>query len=155
MKKRILIIIIIFFIILIINNKNIAKYIEKINIISKTIIAKPIINIEQDEKIVITKIDIEKEIEYKFKIKNYNENEISNMEFLYYIELQTNIPEELVECKLVDLEEDKEIKLINNKTNEFKIVNGKYEKEYKLITKLKDEKLNGNINIKIGVIQNK
>ena len=30
--------------------------------------------------------------------------------------------------KLVDLEEDKEIELINNKTNEFKIVNGKYEK---------------------------
>ena len=155
MKKRILIIIIIFFIILIINNKNIAKYIEKINIISKTIIAKPIINIEQDEKIVITKIDIEKEIEYKFKIKNYNENEISNMEFLYYIELQTNIPERLVECKLVDLEENKEIELINNKTNEFKIKKKKYEKEYKLITKLKDEKLNGNINIKIGVIQNK
>ena len=155
MKKRILIIIIIFFIILIINNKNIAKYIEKINIISKTKIAEPIINLEQDEKIVIKKIDIEKEIEYKFKIKNYNDNEISNMEFLYYIELQTNIPEELVECKLVDLEEDKEIKLINNKTNEFKILNEKYEKEYKLITKLKDEKLNGNINIKIGVIQNK
>ena len=152
MKKKIFII---FFIILIINNKNIAKYIEKINIISKTIIAKPIINIEQDEKIVIKKIDIEKEIEYKFKIKNYNENEISNMEFLYYIDLQTNIPERLVEYKLIDIEEDKEIELINNKTNEFKIVNGKYEKEYKLIIKLKDEKLNGNINIKIGVIQNK
>ena len=153
--KKSLIIIIIFFIILIINNKNIAKYIEKININSETKIAKPIINIEQDEKIIITKIDLEKEIEYKFKIKNYNENEISNIEFLYYIQIESDITEELIDYKLIDLEEDKEIKLINNKTNDIKILNGKYEKEYKLIAKLKDEKLNGNINIKIGVVQSK
>ena len=153
--KKSLKIIVIFFVILIISNKNIAKYIEKINIISKTKIAKPIINIEQDEKIVIKKIDIEKEIEYKFKIKNYNEDKVSSVEFLYYIQLESDILEELVNYTLVDLEENKEIELINNKTNDIKILNGKYEKEYMLIAKLKDEKLNGNINIKIGVIQNK
>lgn len=153
--KKSLKIIVIFFVILIISNKNIAKYIEKINIISKTKIAKPIINIEQDEKIIITKIDLEKEIEYKFKIKNYNEDKVSSVEFLYYIQLESDILEELVNYTLVDLEENKEIELINNKTNDIKILNGKYEKEYMLIAKLKDEKLNGNINIKIGVIQNK
>lgn len=153
--KKSLKIIVIFFVILIISNKNIAKYIEKININSETKIAKPIINIEQDEKIIITKIDLEKEIEYKFKIKNYNEDKVSSVEFLYYIQLESDILEELVNYTLVDLEENKEIELINNKTNDIKILNGKYEKEYMLIAKLKDEKLNGNINIKIGVVQNK
>lgn len=153
--KKTLIIIIIFFIILIINNKNIAKYIEKINIISETKIAKPIINIEKDKKIIINEIDLEKEIEYKFKIKNYKDDQISNVEFLYYIQIETNIQKELVEYVLIDLEKNKEIELINNKTSNFKISNIIYEKEFKLITKLKDKKLNGNINIKIGVVQNR
>ena len=153
--KKSLKIIVIFFVILIISNKNIAKYIEKINIISKTKIAKPIINIEKDEKIIITKIDLEKEIEYKFKIKNYNEDKVSSVEFLYYIQLESDILEELVNYTLVDLEENKEIELINNRTQNIKMLNEKYEKEYMLIVKLKEENLNGNINIKIGVVQNK
>ena len=42
------------------------------------------------------------------------------------------------------------------KTNtEIKMLSEKYEKEYMLIAKLKEENLNGNINIKIGVVQNK
>ena len=152
MKKKIFII---FFVVLIINNKNIAKYIEKINIISETKIAKPIIEIENYEKIVITKIDLEKEIEYKFKVKNYNEDQVSNVRFLYYIEIESDISKELVEYKLIDLEENKEIELINNRTQNIKMLNEKYEKEYMLIAKLKEENLNGNINIKIGVVQNK
>lgn len=152
MKKKIFII---FFVVLIINNKNIAKYIEKINIISETKIAKPIIEIENYEKIVITKIDLEKEIEYKFKVKNYNEDQVSNVRFLYYIEIESDISKELVEYKLMDLEENKEIELINNRTQNIKMLNEKYEKEYMLIAKLKEENLNGNINIKIGVVQNK
>ena len=96
MKKKIFII---FFVVLIINNKNIEKYIEKINIISETKIAKPIIEIENYEKIVITKIDLEKEIEYKFKVKNYNEDQVSNVRFLYYIEIESDISKELVEYK--------------------------------------------------------
>ena len=152
MKKKIFII---FFVVLIINNKNIAKYIEKINIISETKIAKPIIEIENYEKIVITKIDLEKEIEYKFKVKNYNEDQVSNLRFLYYIEIESDISKELVEYKLIDLEENKEIELINNRTQNIKMLNEKYEKEYMLIAKLKKENLNGNINIKIGVVQNK
>ena len=152
MKKKIFII---FFVVLIINNKNIAKYIEKINIISETKIAKPIIEIENYEKIVITKIDLEKEIEYKFKVKNYNEDQVSNVRFLYYIEIESDISKELVEYKLIYLEENKEIELINNRTQNIKMLNEKYEKEYMLIPKLKKENLNGNINIKIGVVQNK
>lgn len=152
MKKKIFII---FFVVLIINNKNIAKYIEKINIISETKIAKPIIEIENYEKIVITKIDLEKEIEYKFKVKNYNEDQVSNVRFLYYIEIESDISKELVEYKLIYLEENKEIELINNRTQNIKMLNEKYEKEYMLIAKLKEENLNGNINIKIGVVQNK
>lgn len=152
MKKKIFII---FFVVLIINNKNIAKYIEKINIISETKIAKPIIEIENYEKIVITKIDLEKEIEYKFKVKNYNEDQVSNVRFLYYIEIESDISKELVEYKLIYLEENKEIELINNRTQNIKMLNEKYEKEYMLIVKLKEENLNGNINIKIGVVQNK
>ena len=152
MKKKIFII---FFVVLIINNKNIAKYIEKINIISETKIAKPIIEIENYEKIVITKIDLEKEIEYKFKVKNYNEDQVSNLRFLYYIEIESDISKELVEYKLIYLEENKEIELINNRTQNIKMLSEKYEKEYMLIAKLKEENLNGNINIKIGVVQNK
>lgn len=153
--KKSLKIILIFLIILIINNKNIAKYIEKIDLFSNTKIAKPIIEIEKQEKILITKIDLEKEIEYKFKIKNYNEKQKSNIELLYFLEIQSDIQDEMVEVKIIDVLEDIEIELNNNRTENIKIENQKYEKEYKLIAKLKSENLNGKINIKIGVVQNR
>lgn len=153
--KKSLKIIVIFFVILIISNKNIAKYIEKINISSKNKIAKPIINIEKDEKIIITKIDLENVIEYKFKIKNYNETNKTNIEFLYYLEIETNIQQDLVELKLMNETKNEQLNLIENKTDNFKIPKEKFEAEYKLIARLKSENLNGNINIKIGVVQSK
>ena len=155
MKKTFLKIMILFLLITIICNVNFAKYIEKIILKSETKIAKPIIEIEKEEKIIITKIDLEEQIEYKFKIKNFNEKEKSNIEFLYFIEILSDISNEQIDLKIIDLATNNGLELINNKTENIKINKEEYEREYKIQVKLKQENLNANINIKIGVVQNR
>lgn len=82
MNKKIIKIILIFLITILINIGVIAKYYQEIIIEGKTKILKPIIQIENDEKIQINNIE-ENIIEYKFCIKNYDVTQINKVNMVY------------------------------------------------------------------------
>ena len=54
------------------------------------------------------------------------------------MEIQTDLKKENIELELINVNENSNIKLINNKTEEIKIPVGDYEKQYRLKIKLKD-----------------
>lgn len=155
MNKKLIKIILIFLIIILINISVIAKYYQEIIIEGKTKILKPIIEIEKDEKIQINNIT-ENLIEYKFSIKNYNEQEVNKVNMFYRIEIINTFTNENILFELYDENLNKKIELIENKTEYIKLPKEKFDSKYKLILNLNDEKnLNGKINIKIEVSQEK
>ncbi|MGN1298524.1 MAG: hypothetical protein ACI4UE_00855 [Candidatus Scatovivens sp.] len=155
MKKKIIKIIIVFVIIVSFSVYAIAKYYQEITIKSKSEILKPIIQIENDEKIQLNNVT-ENIIEYKFSIKNYNEKEINKVNMLYRIELINTFNNQNIFFELFDENTNKKIELIENKTEYIKFPIEKGNSKYKLILNLNDEKiLNGKINIKIEVKQEK
>lgn len=155
MNKKLIKIISIFLIIILINISVIAKYYQEIIIENKTKILKPIIEIEKDEKIQINNIT-ENLIEYKFSIKNYNEKEVNKVNMFYRIEIINTFQNENILLELYDENLNEKIELIENKTEYIKLPKEKIDSKYKLILNLKDEKnLNGKINIKIEVSQEK
>lgn len=91
-------------------------------------IAIPIFEIEEGETV---KIDKENNIGfYKFSIKNFNEENISEIDFKYTIEIVSDIGQE-VQFELYD--EEKQILLQNLKSEQISMKgNGKVEKNYKL-----------------------
>lgn len=100
----------------------------------KAVIAEPIIileSFENDSKLV-NKLNFP--LEYYFKIKNYNDNKINEVDFLYNIEIiesNNNFP---IKYKIIDALTNEEINLNNNITENFKISKMlKEEKEYKII----------------------
>ena len=155
MNKKLIKINLIFLIIIMINIVVIGKYYQEIIIEGKTKILKPIIEIENDEKIQINNI-VENIIEYKFSIKNYNEEEVNEVNMFYRIEIISTFINENISIKLFDENLNKTIELIENKTEYIKLPIEKFDSKYKIILNLNDEKiLNGKINIKIEVIQEK
>lgn len=93
------------------------KAIYNTNINSRTQIAKPILEVEKGSEIVITEDN--KKGEYKFTVKNYNNEEVSQVDLKYYIEiLENNIPDS-IKYKLY--KDDEEIEIKENKTNEIKL----------------------------------
>ena len=142
-------------IIILINISVIAKYYQEIIIENKTKILKPIIEIQKDEKIQINKIT-ENIIEYRFCIKNYDEKEVNKVNMFYRIEIINTFQNENILVELYDENLNEKIELIENKTEYIKLPKEKIDSKYKLILNLKDEKnLNGKINIKIEVSQEK
>ncbi len=116
-----------------------AKYISKIKTIGTIEIAKPIFIVEGTEK---TKINEINNIGfYEFKVKNYDDTQISETDFLYTIEIMSDI------CENVKFElynEDKPIPLKNQKTDTLYISgNVKTEQNYKLKVTY-DKKLGNN-----------
>ena len=155
MNKKLIKIILIFLIIILINISVIAKYYQEIIIEGKTKILKPIIEIQKDEKNQINNIT-ENLIEYKFSIKNYNEQEVNKVNMFYRIEIINTFINENILFEVYDENTNEKIKLIENKTEYMKFPIEKYDKIYKLVLNLNDEKsLNGEINIKIEVSQEK
>ena len=155
MIKKLIKIISIFLIIILINISVIAKYYQEIIIQNKTKILKPIIEIEEDEKIQINNIT-ENTIEYRFSIKNYNENEVNKVNMFYKIEIINTFTNENILVELYDENLNEKIELIKNKTEYIKLPKEKFDSKYKLILNLNNEKkLNGKINIKIEVSQEK
>ena len=145
----------IFLITICINIGVIAKYYQEIIIESKTKILKPIIEIESDEKIQINNIT-ENIIEYKFSIKNYDDTEINKVNMLYSIEIINTFNNENIYYELFDENTNEKIELLENKTDYIKLPIEKFDSKYKLILNLNNEKkLNGKINIKIEVSQEK
>lgn len=147
--KRTLTIVIIFtmVIILFFSRYSIGKGIYKTNVNANTNIAEPILIIEKSPIIDIS--NIEQANYYMFKVKNYNENKITETTLMYNIEL---ILDNGINVKLY--KDDKEISLNENKTENFYFgKNLKEEHNYKIeIAKNEGdlaEDLISNIQIKI------
>ena len=122
-------------------------------------IAKPIIVIEKDNNINTEYSKKTGEILYYFKIKNYENENINEVKFLYNIELIENNSEFPIEYNLVDLSTNERVTLNNNKSKEFIIgIDEKEEKTYvlKINWKNKDiEKYSDSLQIalKTNIIQ--
>ena len=116
-SKKILLIIIITLVILLIilSGASLGKAIYNVGIKSQTEVAKPILLVEKDSEIIITESNNKEE--YRFKVKNYNENnEVSQVDLKYYIEILNDNIDESIHYKLYKGET--EIKLTDNKTDE-------------------------------------
>ena len=93
-----------------------AKYEISRGVFAKSKIAIPVLEVEGHEGAKISAIN--NSGYYDFVVKNYNENNVSDVPLNYTIEVISNT-DESVEFKLY--KEDEEIDLINNKTNQIYI----------------------------------
>lgn len=105
-----------------------AKYIDTIILKNNTQIAKPVFIVEGTE---ISKINSINNIGYyEFYVKNYDENNISEIGFYYIIEVVSQLDESI---KFELYKGDEKIELKDLKTNEIYIgANEKIEQKYKL-----------------------
>lgn len=105
-----------------------AKYIKTEKISSTNSIAKPIFIVDGEESTKISEIN--NIGYYEFSIKNFNETNISEVGFLYTIEVLAQTGEE-IQFELYN--EEKQIPLENLKTEKLSIKgNEKIEQKYKL-----------------------
>lgn len=102
-------------------NFSVSKYRLMITENGEAMIARPIIIFEKDESINKNYSKKTGELNYFFKIKNYKEDMINEIDFSYEIEIIENNNKFPVEYTLIDLSNNKEIELISNKTSSFKI----------------------------------
>ncbi len=146
MKNKIIIIILIVGIIMISKN-SFSKYISITNINVSSKIVQPIITIEEDKILNITEF---KNQIYNFKVKNYSEEKINEIEMEYYIEFLSN-QSQYIKYKIY--KEGEEIKLTRNKTEKFLLnKNNKQEDNYTIEVLLKensDQEILENIKMKI------
>ncbi len=106
-----------------------AKEVENIIINGKAEVAEPILVIENDPSIDITATN--NYGEYCFTVKNYNKQKGTDVDLKYNIEILSNADESIY-FKLY--ENEKEIPLINNKSDFIEISkNNKEERNYKII----------------------
>jgi len=138
-----------------------SKYVSKIEQNGRTEIARPIIVFEEQTDLNSEIIDKDSfPLEYSFKIKNYIDDAINEVDFHYNIEIQGlegNFP---IKYILIDENIDEEMLLKESKTDNFQISKDiEEEKKYKLIIKWdkKDGTLDNELNlrIKVNVIQQK
>ncbi|MBQ2836213.1 MAG: hypothetical protein IJE68_05210 [Clostridia bacterium] len=106
-----------------------AKYITVDKLTSTFNVAKPIFIVEGKETTQISEIN--NIGYYEFSIKNFNESSISEIGFLYTIEVISNT-DKSIQFELYN-EEEQQILLENLKTDELSIIgNEKVEQKYKL-----------------------
>lgn len=151
LSNKITIVLVIILILQIINFTN-SKYNTKFfqNGIAK--IAEPIIVLEsfEEENKLINKLDFPRE--YQFKIKNYENNKINEIDFLYNIEIiesNNNFP---IKYKIFDVSNNKEIIVENGITETLKISKEiKEEKIYKIILEWEEKEfeMSENLNLKL------
>ncbi len=123
-----------FFIIILVNmllfstHISYARYIQTENLNIVQDIAIPILEIEEGK---IIKINEENNIGfYEFSIKNFNKTNVSEISFLYTIEIVSNF-EDYLQFELYD--EEKQVILHNSKTEPILInANERVEKNYKI-----------------------
>lgn len=106
-----------------------AKTIDNVLIKSENPISEPILIVENNPSIDITSKN--NSGIYEFKVKNYNnEGKITEVDLKYYIEITSNMDEEI---KLELYEDNQKVNLINNKTEYIKISkSSKQERNYKI-----------------------
>ena len=123
-----LIIVILIVIVLFFTGYSIGKEIINVNVNATTQIAKPIMIVENNPAIDIT--SIKNTGYYDFKVKNYNDNEINQIELKYWIEIISKY-DETISFKIY--KDNQEIPLTDNKTQEIKLEkNEKREQNYRL-----------------------
>lgn len=114
-KEIMLIVIITITVILLFSGVSLAKAFSRISIETKAQIAEPILKVEGDPTISITKSE-EKEI-YIFKVKNYDETgKITQIDLEYYIEIIANTYKNIYFKVYKD---DKEVNIDRNRTEYF------------------------------------
>lgn len=130
MKRRILKIAILTIALILVKSTSYARYMKSEIVKGRQEIIKPIFNVKEGIPI---KIDNENKINcYEFVINNFNEDEVSEIGFLYTIEIISNIDlESNFNLKLYN--EDGEIKLSDLKTSKISIKgNEKTEQKYRI-----------------------
>lgn len=131
MRKREVVILLIVTLIIsfFISGYSMGKGVSQTKVNTEAQIAKPILEVENNPDITITKNN--NKGTYDFKVKNYNMNEeITQIDLLYTIEILTKTQDE-ISFKLY--KNDKEVSLEENKSQEMLLTkNEKQEDNYKL-----------------------
>lgn len=163
MNKKIKIIyriLIITIILMLLEQISYAKYVKMDILKSKQTIAQPIFNLKEGKPIKIDKIN--KNGYYEFSIENFIEDKVSEVGFLYTIEIALNVEVVPIEPKFNFrlYNEEGEIELTNLKTNPIYIKgNEKDEQKYKVNIEYNDDKgdeidrIFGEIQIKVNAEQ--
>ena len=160
MKRRILKIAILTIALILVKSTSYARYMKSEIVKGRQEIIKPIFNVKEGIPI---KIDNENKINcYEFVINNFNEDEVSEIGFLYTIEIALNVEVVPIEPKFNFrlYNEEGEIELTNLKTNPIYIKgNEKDEQKYKVNIEYNDDKgdeidrIFGEIQIKVNAEQ--
>lgn len=159
-KERI-IVLMLFTIMCLLVNYSVSKYKYVITENGKAFIAEPIIIFEKGNSINTEYNKKSGELVYAFKIKNYIDDEnINEVDFVYNLEIIESNTDFPVSYKLIDVTNNMEINLNNNKSSNFYI--GKSNKEedlFKLIVNWDESKClsqysdNLEIDLKANIVQ--
>lgn len=150
MKKEIIKIIVVAFVLtIILSTISLGKYFNKTKINVNSGVAIPIIKLEGEQKLIINNNQGNKV--YNLAVKNYDENEqITQVELEYYIEI---ISKKNDDINFKIYKEEKELNIINNKTEKFLLTKeNKQQDNYKieiLLNKKISEDILQNIEIKV------
>lgn len=132
-------------ILLIIPITSFAKYYEVVRSIEgSAVIAEPIVIVDKKQEKIISGFDKNTVKEYYFVIKNYKYDEngnkkISEVDFLYNIEIKNSSNNFPVKYELYDCSSNEELLKGNNKTTDLLLPqNQEYENEYKIIVSWND-----------------
>lgn len=120
---------------------SLGKSITNVVLQSKAEVAKPVLEVKSDPKIDITAIN--NMGEYKFNVVNYKDNEISQVDLRYYIEIKADIDDSV---KFELYKDSEEIKL-ENKCTQYMLLEKEKMKEDKYVLKIiytKAENINTN-----------
>lgn len=150
MKKEIIKIIVVAFVLtIILSTISLGKYFNKTKINVNSGVAIPIIKLEGEQKLIINNNQENKV--YNLAVKNYDENEqITQVELEYYIEI---ISKKNDDINFKIYKEEKELNIINNKTEKFLLTKeNKQQDNYKieiLLNKKMSEDILQNVEIKV------
>lgn len=156
-NKWILLLILLLFIILLglLIGISFSKYQSEIVGNLSTNIAKPVLQITREQSLLLTAL--EPRASYVFEVKNYQENQINEVEMEYYIEIISHTDEAI---KFDLYKENEKITLKDNKTKKINLVNNKMQTDsYRLEITYDSAKgtqgkdINENVEIKIHSIQ--
>ena len=123
-------------------------------------VARPVIEIIKDEPIKCQIYQNSFPIEYNFCINNYDANSTNEVEFDYFIEIESSDENFPISYVLFDCDNNKELQLCNGKSEILRLkANKKQSRKFKLILEWQEkteelaEKLQ--LNLKVTAVQSK
>ncbi len=115
-----------------------------------TKIANPVFVIESDETVVVETFNENKIKDYKFSIKNFDDNRVNQIEMLYYFELQ-GIPEN-INYQLLNLTTNEIVKFNNGISDKFVLGLEKKITEYCFSLEVLENDIQNNTKINLKII---